>query len=258
MEPDAQLHQQLKQLKLSGVLESLDHRILECQQNGIDYRSFLSLLFQDELELRYARKVQRLITQAGFGAEQTFETFDMGLATGIDRTFVRELSTCSFVGRGEAILLTGPPGTGKTHLAKAFGHAACRKGLSVKFYKFNRLFAELKKADLNGRIDRLLDQIVRVELFIIDEFAFRKIDQQSSEWLYEIVDVRYGSRSIIITSNRAMSDWMGIFPDHVTAGAILDRLTHHAHQIQLKGESIRKKLGRASLKQTVENKEKPE
>lgn len=258
MEPDIQLHHQLRQLKLSGVLESLDHRVLECRQNDIDYQSFLSLLLQDELELRNARKIDRLIAQAGFGIEQTFETFDMGLTTGIDRTLVRELATCSFVHRGEAVLLTGPPGTGKTHLARAFGHAACRRGLSVKFYKFNRLFTDLKNADHSGRLDRLMDQLSRVDLFILDEFAFRKIDQQSSEWLYELVDVRYASRSIILTSNRAMSDWMGVFPDHVTAGAILDRLAHHAHQIQLKGESIRKKLGRASLKPIMANQDKPD
>jgi DNA replication protein DnaC len=219
MEPDIQLHQQLRQLKLSGVLESLDHRILECQQNSIDYKSFLSLLLQDEVELRFARKVERLIKLAGFGIERTFESFDMTLATGINQTLVRELATCAFVDRGEAVLLTGPPGTGKTHLAKALGHAACRRGLTVRFFKFTKLFTELAKADRNGSLHRLMDRLARIDLFILDEFAFKKIDQRSSEWLYEIVDVRYANRSIILTSNRAMEDWMGVFPDPVIAGA---------------------------------------
>ena len=105
----------------------------------------------------------------------------------------------------------------------------------------------------NNNLERILDKMAKVDLFIIDDFAFRKLDQPSSEWLYEIVDQRYGARSTMLTSNRAMGDWMGVFPDPVIAGAILDRLAHHAHQIQFKGESIRKKLGRAALRNTVDS-----
>ncbi len=239
---DNQLQQQLKQLKLSGILTTLDMRVLESQQNQLDYKSFLSLLLQDEIEMRNERKVNRTIKQAHFGQMQTLEEFDLSWATGVNATLVRELATANFIIRGEGVILTGPPGTGKTHLTKALGHQVCRKGYSVSFNKFHQLFSQLHKAELTGKLEEKLNNLIRVDLLIIDDFAFRKIDQKSSEHLYTIVDERYGSKSIILTSNRAMSDWMGVFPDPVIAGAILDRLTHQAHQIQLKGESIRKKI----------------
>jgi DNA replication protein DnaC len=115
MERDTQLKSQLKRLKLSGILDTLEMRLLECQQNQLDYKTFLSLLLQDELEARQARKVERLIQQAHFSPQQTLEGFDFTIAPAINATLIRELATTNFITRGEGVILTGPPGTGKTH-----------------------------------------------------------------------------------------------------------------------------------------------
>ena len=130
---------------------------------------------------------------------------------------------------------------GKTHIAKALSHLACRKNLQVAFFSFANLISELSKADLSGKINSLLKTLYTSELLVIDDFAFKKLSAQMSEYLYTIVDERYAQRSIIFTSNRAIDDWMGIFPDPVMANAIMDRIAHNAHQITIKGESYRKR-----------------
>lgn len=235
------LVKQLKQFKLSAMAETLDAHLLAAQQNGLDYIGFLSMLLDEESQCRDQRKVERLLTQARFGNPQCLEDFDTSLSTGLNPTLLRELAMCRFIDSSQGVIITGPPGTGKTHLARGLGHAACRGLRRVRFFKFNELFKELDML-LEEENLRSWRKLTSHELIIIDDFAFRRISQSQSEQLYQLVDTCYGNTSIILTSNRALPDWLDVFPDSVIGGAILDRLAHNAHQITLKGESIRKKL----------------
>jgi DNA replication protein DnaC len=242
MNSKAQLASQLKILKLSGILERLDLRLLEAQTNKLAYSEFLTSILLDEIENRSNNKVKRLLEQSNMGVQKTLESFDFTFNLSINATRIRELATCNFIDKGENIFFLGPTGTGKTHLAKAICHQACRKLLSVHYYKFTQFFKEFSNAELNNQTEKLLKKLLRTDLFVIDDFAFRKIDQAAAEFLYTIVDARYQTKSIILTSNRDIVDWLDIFPDAVTANAIMDRLAHNAHQIVIDGESYRKKF----------------
>lgn len=242
MTAHAQLKTQLKTLKLSGMLQNIDLRLLEAQQNQLAYSEFLSMSLNDEIESRNMRKLARLVNHAGLGVEKTLESFDFSFNPSINAAHIRELATCRFIERGEGVFFLGPTGTGKTHLAKALCHQACRRHFTVAFYNFHQFFNELNKAALKDQLSKLIKKLIKMDLLTIDDFGFKKIDQQSAEYLYAIVDARYATKSIILTSNRAMSDWAAIFPDPVIANAILDRLAHNSHQIIIKGESYRKKF----------------
>lgn len=238
----AQIKNHLKTLKLSGILDTLDLRISEAQQHTLAYSEFLSALLLDEIEVRNMNKLKRLIHNARIGHNQTLETFDFLFNPSINAAYIRELAVCRFIQKGENIIFLGPTGTGKTHLAKALCHEACRKHCSVLFLSAYEFFKELGTALVNDKIDKLMKKLLNTDLLVIDDFAFKKISQQSSEFLYSIVDARYQIKSMILTSNRAIADWESIFPDTVMANAILDRLAHNAHQITIKGESYRKKM----------------
>jgi DNA replication protein DnaC len=237
-----QVFHQLRALKLSGMREHLEERIQEAERNDLSYDEFLSMIINDELEMRTNRRIARLLHHAGLGAEKILETFDFTFCPSVNAKLIKSLATCRFIERGEGIFLLGPTGTGKTHLAKALAHAACRKLFSVGFYSFYQLFAELATADLQNRLGLLMKRLLRYDLLLIDDFGFKSIDQQSAERFYTIVDSRFGQKSIILTSNRAMTDWPKLFPDPIIANAIMDRLAHTSHQIIIKGQSYRKKL----------------
>ena len=238
----SELTQQLKNLKLSGAAETLEVRIMEAEQNQLSYSDLLSMILADELQLRRNRTLQRLITKARIESSKTLESFDLTFNPSLNAAQIKELSRCRFIEKAENVFFIGPTGTGKTHLGKALGHAACRKYMSVLFYNFHDLFSYLSKADLSNKLDNALKALVKTDLLIIDDFAFKKIDQKYAEYFYAVIDQRYGLKSTIITSNRSISDWAGIFPDPIMANALMDRLCHNAHQIVIKGESYRKKL----------------
>lgn len=240
MNETEQLKAQLKTLKLSGMRDYLETRIMEANSNQLTYTEFLSSLLLDEIETRKQNKLNRLIAQAQIGSEATLETFDLNYSPKIPVAYIKTLATCEFLTRGENIIFLGPTGTGKTHLAKALCHQVCRQYRSALFKSFFQFFKELKMMELNNTLDRYLKKLLKVDLLVIDDFAFRKIDAIETELFYYIVDQRYQSKSMVFTSNRALTDWVSIFPDQITANAIMDRLAHNAHQIVMEGGSYRR------------------
>lgn len=242
----AHLITSLKSLKLSGMADTLELRLLEAQNNGLAFSEFLSMLLTDELQTRANRKLERLLQHAHADSTKTLESFDFSFNPSINAMVIRELATCRFIEKGENLFFLGPTGTGKTHLAKALAHMACRKQLNVEYFNFQELLRTLAYANIADSLDKKIGPLLKTDLLILDDFAFKKIDQQSAEYLYAIIDARYHSKSILITSNRAITDWLSIFPDPVMANALMDRLAHNAHQILIKGESYRKKLAPSS------------
>jgi DNA replication protein DnaC len=229
-------------LRLPGILDNLDMRIKEANEQNLGYMEFLSLLIQDERSQRSNNQFQKLLKEAGFGSQKTFEAFDFkfnGLA--LPEKTIRDLASCSFLEMGTNIVIAGPPGIGKTHIAKAIGHEACRRKRRVIYKNIYDIFSMLSSARTNSYYERIFKKIIRADLLILDDFALRKFDAKEVEILYAIVDSREETKSTILTSNRPAEDWINVFPDPVIAGAILDRLISGAFKlIAIKAKSYRK------------------
>lgn len=232
---------QLKMLNLGGVIESLEVRVAQANSGQLSYEEFLGLVIQDEIERREARKLNRRLRQAAFEEEKTIEGFDFSFNPGIPGKKVRELAAGMWLARHENVLVCGHPGVGKTHLAQALGHQACRQGRTVRFTKASALFRELAMARSDHTWEPTVRAYTKPDVLVVDDFGLKALTQAQADDIAEIVSERYLRGGMIFTSNRRVDEWQALFPDPVFANSVLDRLAHNAHQLIIEGDSYRKK-----------------
>ena len=219
----------------------LDARLEAAAKGELTYLSFLSGLLDAERQHRTRRSEEVRIKLSRLPHRKTLEEFDFTFQPSIDARQVKELATLAFAARKENIILLGPPGVGKTHLAVGLCMQALRAGLTVYYATLPQLIADLKKAEQIGKLERRMKAYLRTNILVVDEVGYMQLDRQAAELLFRIVCERYETGSIILTSNKFFTNWGELMSDTVIATAMLDRLLHHAHVINIRGETYRLK-----------------
>jgi DNA replication protein DnaC len=251
------LHTALVKLRLSGLAQALEVRLQEASGNRLGHAEFLELVLQDELAVRNERLVGRRLKAAGFRELKTLDDFDWQFNPSIKRKLVFDLATGRFIREARDLLLLGPPGTGKSHLAQALGHAVIKSGFTVLYRSIFDLVRDFLQDEALAGQDRILERYLRPDLLIVDDFGMRQLPKRSGEYLFEIVMRRYQVRSTLMTSNRPLEDWGKLLGDVPAATAILDRFLHNAEVIAITGRSYRLK-DRAAKTALLNDKAKPE
>ena len=241
METKSSLKSVLKRLRLSGILATLPERAAYARKAKLEVQDFLELVLQDEIDRRDQSNLQLRLQKARFSEEQTLEGFDWNAPITFDRDRVKHLFSLAFLNQHEDVILMGPVGVGKSHLAAALGHAACRTGQDVLMLRVDHLLRELHQSRADSTTTKVLRRLIAQDLLILDDFGLRRFDAVQSSDLYELIVERHKRASTIFTSNRTIEEWVPLFDDPILAQSAIDRLAHNAHQVVIEGESYRKK-----------------
>jgi DNA replication protein DnaC len=229
----------LKRLRLSGVLQTLDLRTKEAVDGDLSHTEFLYRLCSDEIERREAKQLDMRMRKASFESTKHMDDFEWSFNPQIPKARLIDLATCAFIQKRENVLLVGPAGVGKSHIAQAIGERACRAGSTVCYTTAHKMLSELRASRADRSYDKRMLRFTTPELLVIDDFGLRPLEGDEPIDVYEIIRARYERGSLLITSNRALEEWYPLFLDDLMASAAMDRLLHHAHTVVMEGNSFR-------------------
>jgi len=236
----------LKRLQLTHLRETLASVLSEAAKGDWTYLEFLDRILQREVDSKQGKRVRMGLQIAHFPSVRTLETFDFSLQPSVDERLIQELATANFIAHGEAVLMLGPPGVGKTHLAIGLGRKVVERGHTVRFTTATALLSLLAKAESEGTLAEKLTEFSKPKLLIVDELGYLPFERRAAHLFFQLVNRRYEKGSLLITTNQRVSEWGTVFGDEVLATAILDRLLHHSHTLMISGESYRLREKRKS------------
>jgi len=237
-----QIQQQLSNLRLHGMSRRLQALMETRKIHELSFTDGLLLLLQSEEDERVNKRFARLTKSASFRYRASIDELKYDKTRGLDQSMISIMATADYIRKGESILITGATGSGKSFLASALGHHACQQGFKVAYFNMQKLLLRSKMARVEGTIIKLFDRIAKADLLILDDFGLTHLDRQQQLDLMEIVEDRHGKKSTIIASQLPVASWFDVIGEETIADAILDRLINTSYRIELKGESLRKKL----------------
>ena len=229
----------LRRLKMPGIAETLEQRLAEAIKEKWSYSAFFEMLLTDEVERRNNKQLTLRLGKSRLDQMKTMETFDFKFNPKVQASFIRELCLCAFIEKRENIFILGPSGVGKSHLAQAIGHEACRREHDTLFYCTHQLFEWIYAGRGDGTHKKRLAQVIKMPLLILDDFGLQNLNEAQQTDLYQLIAERYEKSSLIITSNRDFDEWPSIFTNSLLGSAALDRLVHKGVQIVIEGGSYR-------------------